>query len=125
MEDKVKNNTQRWMKKSDLKRITKALICSAQKQFMQTNYIKYSIDKTGKSPLYRMYGTRNETIFHIVSECGKIAQKEYKQRHDSVGKYVHWQFCEKLGLNRARLWYDHEPVSVVENENSMEFNHTG
>ena len=48
-----------------------------------------------------MCGTRNETITHIVSECGILAQKEYKQRHDSVGRYVHWQFCEKLGLNRA------------------------
>ena len=64
-----------------------------------------------------MCGTRNETIFHIVSECGKLAQKEYNQRHGSVGRYVHWQFCEKLGFTRARLWYEHEPESVVENEN--------
>ena len=39
------------------------------------------------------------------------------QRHDSVGRYAHWQFCEKLGFNRARLWYEHEPESVIENEN--------
>ena len=51
-----------------------------------------------------MFGTRNETISHMVSECGKLAQKEYKRRHDSVGKYVHLQFCEKLGFNRARLY---------------------
>ena len=25
--------------------------------------------------------------------------------------------CEKLGFNRARLWYEHEPESVVEHEN--------
>ena len=42
--------------------------------------------------------------------------KKYKRRHDSVGRYVHWQFCEKLGFNRARLWYEHEPESVIENE---------
>ena len=63
-----------------------------------------------------MCGTRNEILSHIVSTCGKLAQKEYKRRHDSVGKYVHWQFCEKLGFNRARLWYEHDPESVVENE---------
>ena len=56
-------------------------------------------------------------ISHIVSEYGKLAQKEYKRRHDSVRRYVHWQFCEKLRFNRARLWYEHEPKSVVENEN--------
>ena len=64
-----------------------------------------------------MCGTRNETISQIVSKCGKLAQKEYKRRHDSVGKYVHWQFWEKLGFSRARLWYEHEPESVIENEN--------
>ena len=85
MEDKDKNNTWRWMRKSDLKGCTKALICSAQEQFIQTNYIKYIIDKTALSPLCRMCGTRNETISHIVSECGKLAQKEYKRRHDIVG----------------------------------------
>ena len=80
MEDKDKNNTWRWMTKSDLKRCTEALICSAQEQPIRTNYIKYNIEKTAESPLCRMCGTRNETISHIVSECGKLAQKEYKAR---------------------------------------------
>ena len=64
-----------------------------------------------------MCGTRYETRSHIVSECGKLAQKEYKRRHDNVGRYVYWQFCEKLGFNRARLWYENEPEIVVENKN--------
>ena len=64
-----------------------------------------------------MCGARNETISHIVSECGKLAQKEYKRRHISAGRYVNWQFCEKLGFNWARLWYEHEPESVIENKN--------
>ena len=103
MEGKDKNNTCRWMRKSDLKRCTKALICSAQEQSIGTKYIKYNIDKTGKFPLCCMFGTRNETISHMVSDCDKLAQKEYKRRNDSVGNYVHWQFCEKLRFNRARL----------------------
>ena len=64
-----------------------------------------------------MCGTRNKTISHIVSEFGKLAQKEYNRRHDSIGRYVLWQFFEKLGFKMAKLWYDHEPESVVENEN--------
>ena len=115
MEDKYKN-TWRWMRKSDLKGCTEALICSAQEQSIRTNYIKYHIQKTAESPLCKMRGTRNEAIPHIVTECEKLAQKEYNWRHDSAGRYVHWQFCEKLGFNRARLWYEHEPESVVENE---------
>ena len=77
------------MRKSDLKGCAKALICSAQEQSIRTNYIKCNIDKTGKSPLCTMCGTRNKTISHIVSECGKLAQKEYKRRHDKVGRYEH------------------------------------
>ena len=57
-----------------------------------------------------MCGTNDETISHIVSEYGKPTQKEFKRRHD-------WQFCEKLGFNRARLWHEHEPESVAENKN--------
>ena len=52
-----------------------------------------------------------------MSACGQLPKKEYKQRHKSVERYVHWQFCEKVGSNRKRLWYKHEPESVVENEN--------
>ena len=64
-----------------------------------------------------MCDTRNETISYIVRECGKPVQKEHKRRHDSVGRYVHWHFYEKLGFNRARIWYEHEPKSVIENKN--------
>ena len=133
MEDNDKN-TWRWMRKSELKRYIEALICSAQEQSIWTNYIKYNINKTAESPLSRVCGPRNETISHIVSECGtlaqkeykrrhdmsecgNLAQKEYKRRHDSVRRHKHWQFCEKLGFIRARLWYEHEPESVVENRN--------
>ena len=52
-------------------------------------------------------------LSHMVSECGKLAQKEYNRRHDSVRRYVHWQFCEKLGFNSTSLWYEHEPDMVV------------
>ena len=89
MEDKDKNNTWRWMRKSDLKGCTKALICSAQEQSAWNNYIKYHIDKTAGSLPCRMCGTKNENISHIMSECGKLSQMEYKQRHYSVGRYVH------------------------------------
>ena len=72
------------------------------------NYIRYNVDKTPESPLCRMCGTKNEIISHIVNECGKFAQKVYKRRHDSVGRYAHRKFCEKRGFSRARLWYEHE-----------------
>ena len=29
---------------------------------------------------------KDETVNHIISECSKLAQKEYKIRHEWVGK---------------------------------------
>ena len=41
-----KEKTWSWMRKSDLKITTEALICAVQEQAIRTNYIKYNIDKT-------------------------------------------------------------------------------
>ena len=69
----------RWFQKSDLKVETEALICAAQEKAIRTNYIKFNIDKTAESPLCRMCGEKGESIGHIVSECEKLAQREYKE----------------------------------------------
>ena len=37
----------------------------------------------------RLCGDRDETTKHIISECSKLAQREYKTRHDWVGKVIH------------------------------------
>ena len=37
----------------------------------------------------RLCGERYETVNHIISECGKLAQKEYKSRYDWMGKVIH------------------------------------
>ena len=41
--------TWKWMRKSDLKPETEALICAAQEQALRTNYVKCRIDKTAES----------------------------------------------------------------------------
>ena len=106
-----------WIAKGDLKGCTEALICSAQEQALRTNYTKFHIDKNADSPLCRMCGEKGETISHLVSECGKLAQREYKGRHDNVARYVHWQLCNKGDLERAAKWYEQQPEAVIENEN--------
>ena len=40
-------------------------------------------------------GNRVETINHL-SVYRKLARKEYKARHDWVGKVIHWEMCKKL-----------------------------
>ena len=58
---------------------------------------------------------KSETISHIVCECEKLAQKEYKRRHD-VARIVHWKLCGKFNLRRSEKWYEHVPEGVVENK---------
>ena len=87
--------------KGDLKGSTEALICSAQEKALRTNYTRFHIDHTAESPLCRMCGRKGETVAHVVSECSKLAQTEYKGRRDNVAQYIHWQLCGKSGLETA------------------------
>ena len=103
------DRTWQWIAKGDLKGCTEALICSAQEQALRTNYTRFHIDRTAESPLCRMCGSKGETVAHVVSECGKLAQTEYKGRHDNVARYsignlvVNVDWKELItGMNRSR-----------------------
>ena len=48
--------------------------------------MKAEIDNSQKNSKIRLCGDKNETINHITSEGNKLAHKEYKSRHDWVGK---------------------------------------
>ena len=85
---------------SDLKVQTEATICAAQEQALRTNYTKNKIDKTSENPLRRMCDERGETVQHMICECKKLAQSEYKKTHDTDAKLVHWKLCEKHNLER-------------------------
>ena len=80
-----------WLKKGDLKPETEALLCAAQKQALWTNYVKFHI--IFQFPLCRLCGEKGEHITHLTSECKKLAQKEYKKRHDNVIRIVHLKLC--------------------------------
>ena len=70
----------------------------------------------------RVCGASDETVAHIVSECSKLSQMEYKKaRHDNVSKMLHWKLCEKWGFNKAQKWYIHMPEKGLESENCKIF----
>ena len=54
---------------------------------------------------------------HEVSECGKLAQTEYKGRHDNAARYIRWQLCGKCGLERDNSWHEQKREGVLESEN--------
>ena len=105
-----------WLQEGGLKRETETLIMAAQEQAVRTNLVKVKIDKTQEDSTCRMCGKADESINHLLSECSKMAQKEYKRRHDWIGRKIHWEVCRKYGLDTKDRWYEHEPQSVCENE---------
>lgn len=62
-----------------------------------------------------MCGEKGESVCHLVSECKKLARKEYKRRHDNVARIIHWKLYELHQLERKEKWYEHELDGVVEN----------
>ena len=105
-----------WLRKGNLKKKTESILTAAQDNAIITNHIKARIDKTQQNSKCRLRGDRDETINHIISECSKLAQKEYKARHDWVGKVIHWEMCKKFKFDHTNKWYMHNPAPVQEND---------
>ena len=59
-----------------------------------------------------MCGKAEETVNHVLSECSKLAQREYK-RHDWFGTKIHWEICRKYGIEVKEKWYKHKPEVVT------------
>ena len=89
---------------------------AAQEQAIRTNAIKAKIDKTQADSKCRLCGKVDETVRHIVCEYPMLAQREYKRRHDWVGRKIHWEVCRKIGFDANEKCYKHEPEKVVEND---------
>ena len=73
------------------------------------------MNKTQRNSKWKLWGDRGETI-NDISECSILAQKQYKIRHDWVGKIIHWKLCKKLKFDHTNKWYMQNPESVQENE---------
>ena len=66
-----------------------------------------------------MCGKRKETIAHVVAECKKLAQKQYKNwHHDWARRIIHWEHCRRYGFNCIEKRYDNIPEGALENEKS-------
>ena len=76
---------------------------AAQNQNIRTKLVKAKIEKSQEDPLCRVSRKVDESIDHIVSGCSKLAQKQYKRRHDNLGKIVHWKFARKCNLEAGEI----------------------
>ena len=71
-----------WLRKGNLKRENESLLIGVQNNAIRISYIKARIDRTQQNSKYGLGGDRDETNDHIISECRKLAQKEYNTRYD-------------------------------------------
>ena len=101
-----------WLQNGNLKREIESLIVAAQNQSIRTNLVKAKIDKSQRDSLGRVCRKVDESIDHIVSGCCKLAQKEYKRRHDNLGKIVHWKLARNCNFEAGDKWCEHEPENV-------------
>ena len=109
------NNNNNNNNNCNFKRETESLLIAAQNNAIRTNQIKVRMDKTQQNSKCRLCGDKDETINHMISECSKLTQKEYKARHDWVGKLINWKMCKKLKFDHRNKWYMHNPAPVLEN----------
>ena len=115
-EDVKSIDTWLWLREGTLRKLTESLLTAAQDQALRTNIIKAKIDKTSDCSLCRLCKEADETVTHIASQCSKLAQLEYKARHDKVAQALHWELCRKNDLQHEKNWYEHNPQSVVEDD---------
>ena len=104
-----------WIWKGKLLREIEYLLIAAQNNTIRTNLVKAKIDKTPKNSRCTLCGDRDETINHR-SEWSKLAPREYKTRHDRMGKVIHWFVC--LLLNGM---HNQNPSLKMRSQSSLGF----
>ena len=51
-------------------------------------------------------------VNHIISKSSKLAQKEFKSRHDSIEKMIYWELCKRLKFDHIHKWHIHKSESA-------------
>ena len=98
--------TKTWLRKGNLKRETESLLIATLDNAIRTN----------QNSQCWLCGDRRETINHIISEYGKLAQKEYKARHNWIGNVIHWEMWRRFQFDHTIKWYMHNPAPFQEND---------
>ena len=93
--------------------LKESLLIEVQSNTVRTIHIKARIDNKIANVGYVVIETKRSII---ISECSKLAQKDYKTRHDWVGKVIHREMCKKFKFDQTNKLYMQNPASVQEND---------
>ena len=55
-------------------------------------------------------------IINHINESSKLVQKEYKTKHNWVGKVIHWELCKTIKFDYTNKPYMQNTKSVLVNE---------
>ena len=116
--DVDKKYTHQWVSSTGLKGETEGFILAAQDQSLPTRNYQANILHTGVDPRCRLCAEKVETIDHIVSGCSKLANTEYKMKHDRLGQYLHWNICNHYDMPTPKHWYEHHRQPVTEGKSA-------
>ena len=87
----------------------------------------HSIDNTSETPLCSLCGESTETVYvsHIVIGCRKLAQEEYRKRHDAVALQVHRELYRKYGLecNDSRMTVNPYQLQRIEKPENLRYDY--
>ena len=87
-----------------------------------------------KFPTPSFFKTWLNTVINCLKKNKKKAMIEtfakyyIPNKHDWVGKVIHWELCKKKKFDHTSKWYIHKPESVLENEIYkilLDFEHKG
>ena len=91
------------------------MLTVAQDQALPARWRKKHIEKQIETSMCRLCG-KEETAFHILCECSKIAATEYNKRHDGVASIVHWNLTPQYRFKATKEWYGYQTETVLENQ---------
>ena len=93
-----------WLKNGELKKETEGFLIATQDQALCTNAILAKIDNVTEDSKCRLCQEKDEIIDHLISLCSKIAQTDYKERHNKVASMLHGNQCKKYYLTASEKW---------------------
>jgi len=105
-----------WLKYGRLKIQTEAQLVAAQDQALGVRAVQNRIYGMAVPLNCRVCGAVPEYVDHLLSSCTPLAPTMYMQRHNRIGKIIHWSILKRFNSAVSRNYWDHDPVAVVENQ---------
>jgi len=104
-----------WLKYGRLKMQTEAQVVAAQDQALAVRAVQNRIYGLAVPLNCRVCGEVPEYVDHLLSSCTPLAATMYMQRHDRIGKIIHWSILKRFNSVVSHNYWDHVPAAVVEN----------